>query len=138
MWLEGAVFQRINQAEIGPFNQEGETVKEIKAYIKQHKLDDVTLALHNLKKLTGMSVVKVRGFGRSRGGGPTGGAGDEFVDYVSHVKIEIVCPDDMVDEIVSVIAEKAHTGLRGDGKIYVTNVERSVRIETGESGEDAV
>jgi len=113
-------------------------VKEIKAYIKRHKLDDVTLALHNLKKLTGMSVVDVRGFGRSRRSESSSRDSDEFVDYVPHVKVEIVCHDDLAGEVISIIEKKAHTGLHGDGKIYVTNVETSVRIETGERGEDAV
>ncbi|MFQ5432766.1 MAG: P-II family nitrogen regulator [Nitrospinota bacterium] len=54
------------------------------------------------------------------------------------MKIEIVCTDEIVNEIISIIEKNAHTGLRGDGKIYVTNVETSVRIETGERGESAV
>ncbi len=112
-------------------------MKEVKAYIKRHKLDDITLALHSLKKLTGMSVVEVRGFGRSRKKNSKAAEADEFVGYVSHLKIEIVCSDEMVDEVISVIKKKAHTGLFGDGKIYVTNIETAVRIETGESGEDA-
>jgi nitrogen regulatory protein PII len=119
-------------------SKEGKTVKEVKAYIKQHKLDDVKLALHSVRKLTGMSVVEVRGFGRSRKSDSRSRETGEFVDYVPHVKIEIVCPDEMVEEIISVIEEKAHTGLRGDGKIYVTNVDNAVRIETGERGENAV
>ena len=113
-------------------------MKEIKAYIKRHKLDDVTLALRNVKKLTGMSVVDVRGFGRSRKKESSTGDSDEFIDYVPHVKIEIVCHDELADEIVSMIEKKAHTGLHGDGKVYVTNVETSIRIETGERGEGAV
>ena len=113
-------------------------MKEIKAYIKRHKLDDVTLALHNLKKLTGMSVVDVRGFGRSRRKESSSGESGEFIDYVSHVKIEIVCRDELVEEVISIIKKNAHTGLHGDGKIYVANVETSVRIETGERGEDIV
>ena len=106
-------------------------MKEIKAYIKPHKLQDVTLALHKVEGLTGMSVVDVRGFGRGRGQ-------DELVDHVSHVKIEVVCQDDMVERMIATIKKAAHTGLRGDGKIYVTHVETAVRIETGERGEGAV
>ena len=106
-------------------------MKEIKAYIKPHKLQDVTLALRKLEGLTGMSVIDVRGFGRGRGQ-------DEIVDHVSHVKIEVVCQDDMVERIIATIKKGAHTGLRGDGKIYVSNVEMVVRIETGEHGEEAV
>lgn len=107
-------------------------MKEIKAYIKPHKLSAVTLELHKVEGLTGMSVVDVRGFGRSRKNSQQNGAVNEFVDYVRHVKIEIVCSDDMVDEVVSTIEKTAHTGLRGDGKIYVSSIEAAVRIETGE------
>jgi len=113
-------------------------MKEIKAYIKPHKLDDVTLALHSMKKLTGMSVVDVRGFGRSRRNESSERDSDEFLDYIPHVKIEIVCPDELLEEVISVIEKKAHTGLRGDGKIYISNVDNAVRIETGERGESAV
>lgn len=113
-------------------------MKEIKAYIKPHKLQDVTLALHKVEGLTGMSVVDVRGFGRSRGKDSPHRAVDDVVDYVPHVKIEIVCLDSMVEEVISTIEKAAHTGLRGDGKIYVTNVETAVRIETGDRGEAAV
>jgi len=106
-------------------------MKEIKAYIKPHKLSQVTLALHNVEWLTGMSVVDVRGFGRSRGQ-------DKLVDHVPHVKIEVVCADDRVEEVISTIEGAAHTGLRGDGKIYVSSVETAVRIETGERGDGAM
>ena len=106
-------------------------MKEIKAYIKPHKLQDVTLALHKVEGLTGMSTVDVRGFGRDQGQ-------DELVDFVPHVKIELVCPDSMVEELISTIQKAAHTGLPGDGKIYVSAVETVVRIETGERSEGAV
>ncbi|MBI1387085.1 MAG: DUF3240 domain-containing protein [bacterium] len=113
-------------------------MKEIKAYIKPHKLNDVTLALHQMKGLTGMSVVDVKGFGRNRGKEAPNRVVEELVDYVPHVKIEIVCADSMVDEIVSVIQTKAHTGLRGDGKIFISNVESAIRIQTGERDGDSV
>jgi len=113
-------------------------MKEIKAYIKPHKLTEVTLALHKIEKLAGMSVVDVRGFGRSRGKNSRHRIVEDLVDYVPHVKIEIVCRDELVEEIVSVIERTAHTGLRGDGKIYVLAVETAVRIQTGERGESAV
>ncbi len=113
-------------------------MKEIKAYIKPHKLTEVTLALHRVEGLSGMSVVDVKGFGRTRTGKESHKAVYEIADFVPHVKIEIVCRDEMVDEIVSVIEKAAHTGLRGDGKIFVSDVETAVRIETGERGEGAV
>ncbi len=113
-------------------------MKEIKAYIKPHKLSAVTLKLHEIERLTGMSVVDVRGFGRSKAKNAKHRIVEDLVDYVPHVKIEIVCEDELVEEIVSVIEKTAHTGLRGDGKIYVTSVETAVRISTGERGEIAV
>ncbi len=113
-------------------------MKEVKAYIKPHKLSAVTLALHKVEGLTGMSVVDVRGFGRGKAKDAPHRIVDDLVDYVPHVKIEIVCKDAIADEIVSVIQETAHTGLRGDGKIYVSEVGTAVRIATGERGEDAL
>jgi len=107
-------------------------MKEIKAYIKPHKLSAVTLALHSIEGLTGMSVVDARGFGRSIGKNKSHRVADDLVDYIPHSKIEIICSDELVDEVVSKIEKAAHTGLRGDGRIFVINVETSVRIETGE------
>ena len=113
-------------------------MKEIKAYIKAHKLSDVTLALHRLKELTGMSVVDVRGFGRSRAQKAFKGIDYDPADYEPYTKIEIVCQDSLVDSIISIIKKTAHTGLKGDGKIYISNVENAVRIESGEEGNEAV
>lgn len=92
-------------------------MKEIKTYIKPHKLSEVTGALHELKNLTGVSVVEVKGFGRSRKKNNPDQIDDDWVFYVPHVKIEIVCLDEMVDRVVSTIQTAARTGLRGDGKI---------------------
>ena len=113
-------------------------MKEIKGYILERKLMDVTLALHKIEGLSGMSVAKVEGFGRSRAMESFKGIDTDPADYTPYVKIEIVCLDPLVDEVVNTIEKKAYTGLRGDGKIYVLNVENAVRIETGERGEDAV
>lgn len=113
-------------------------MKEIKAYIKPHKLSEVTLALHRVEGLTGMSVTDVRGFGRGRAKNAPHRITEDLVDFIPCVKIELICPDEMVDEIVSLIEKTAHTGLRGDGKIYVSDVESAVRISTGERGEKAV
>ena len=113
-------------------------MKEIKAYIKPHKLSDVTLALHQLKGLTGMSVLDVRGFGHTRGTEAHHRTIDDLEDYISHVKIEIVCKDELVENIISTIEKAAHTGLHGDGKIYVSDIDNAVRISTGERGDKAV
>ncbi len=113
-------------------------MKEIKAYIKPHKLSDVTLALHQLKGLTGMSVIDVRGFGHTRGTEAHHRTIDDLEDYVPHVKIEIICQDGLVENIISTIEKAAHTGLHGDGKIYVSEVDDAIRISTGERGDKAV
>ncbi|MBI2192698.1 MAG: P-II family nitrogen regulator [Planctomycetes bacterium] len=113
-------------------------MKEIKAYIKPHKLSQVVAALHSVEGLTGMSVLDVRGFGRTRREDSHRGIVEDGIEYVPHVKMEIVCRDELVDQVVSVIQTNAHTSLRGDGKIYVSNVEEAVRISTGERGEVAV
>jgi nitrogen regulatory protein P-II 1 len=115
-------------------------MKEIKAYIKPHKLSAVTKALHKIENLTGISVVQVKGFGRSRTKKDTDyiDIDGDWVFYVPHAKIEIVCLDEMVEQIVSTIQKAAHTGLRGDGKIYVSTVDEAIRIETGKRGKESV
>jgi nitrogen regulatory protein PII len=112
-------------------------MKEVRAYIKPHKLGEVTLALHDVKGLTGMTVMDSRGFGRahSRGRHETG---DDAFDFVPCVRIEVVCVDELVDLIIETIQKHAHTGLKGDGKIYVYEAQDAVRIGTGERGRDAV
>lgn len=113
-------------------------MKEIKAYIKPHKLPTVTLALHQIQGLTGMSVSDARGFGRSKGQSRRHRVTDELADYSSYVRIEIVCKDELMEPILRAIQQSAHTGLQGDGKIYVGQVETALRIQTGERGEIAV
>jgi len=113
-------------------------MKEIKAYIKPHKLSEVTLALHLMEGLTGISVMDVRGFGHTRGTEAHHRTVDDLEDYVPHVKIEIICKDELVEKIISTIEKAAHTGLHGDGKIYVSDIENAIRISTGERGEKAV
>jgi nitrogen regulatory protein P-II 1 len=113
-------------------------MKEIKAYIKPHKLADVTRALHIVEGLTGMSVIDVRGFGRGRAKDSPHRIVEDLIDYIPHVKIEIICREDLVEEVISTIEREAHTGLRGDGKIYVGPIEEAVRISSGDRGDSAV
>ena len=113
-------------------------MKEIKAYIKPHMLSNVVTALSNLEGLTGLSVTKVQGFGRSRAKGARHRIVEDLIDYVPHIKLEIACSDQMVEEIISIIQKNACTGLKGDGKIYVFNIETALRISTGERGDVAV
>ena len=104
-------------------------MKEIKAYIRPHKLSEAAVALQKVNGFPGMTVIDARGFGHNV---------DNIGDFIPHIKIEIVCNDKLVDEIVSTIEKATHTGLKGDGIIYVTDVKTIVRIETGERGERAV
>lgn len=113
-------------------------MKEIKAFIKPFKLDAVMLGLSTIDGLSGMSINRVEGYGRGRGSeGPIPLTG-EAVRFVHYVKLEIVCADGLADAVVQAIQREAHTGLRGDGKIYVSDVLDAIRISTGEHGADAV
>ncbi len=113
-------------------------MKFIQAYIKPRKLSDVTLALHEVDGLTGMSVIEMKGFGRGRAKNSSHSIKDELIDFIHHIKLEIFCQNEIVGPIVTTIQKAAHTGLRGDGKIYVNDVNEAYRISTGEHGEQAV
>ncbi len=106
-------------------------MKEIKAYIKEHKLDAVVMALHKLKELPGFSVVDVRGCGSQH---IEDGKMCQIEDLLKHAKIEIVCKNEQAEEIISAIERAAHTGLRGDGKIYISTIDEAISIQTGVRG----
>jgi len=108
----------------------------IVAFIKPHKFDDVMLALHKIEGLSGVSSSDIRGFGRDE---RTPDQNPEIsMDVVQHIRLEIACHKGLVDKVLSTIEWAAHTGLRGDGKIYVLPLEGAVRISSGERGEKAV
>ncbi len=113
-------------------------MKLIRAYIKPHKLAEVTLALHIVEGLSGVSVSNIRGFGRGRGKKDEGSTAEEVGDFLPGVLIEVYCKDKIAEEVVSAIENTAYTGLRGDGKVYVIPVEQAVRVSTGERGENAL
>jgi len=104
-------------------------MKEIKAYIKNIKRETVTHALHEIEGLEGASFSNVIGFGRSKA--ESSGRSPDFdpSGYVKHVKVEVVCDDALADEVVQAIHLAAHTGLRGDGRIFVCDVNREIRIQ---------
>ncbi|MFC2435218.1 MAG: nitrogen regulatory protein P-II [Aggregatibacter sp.] len=112
-------------------------MKKIEAIIKPFKLDDVREALSDLG-ITGMTVTEVRGFGRQKGHTELYRGAEYMVDFLPKVKIEIVVPDDLLEPCLDAIIETAQTGKIGDGKIFVYEVERVVRIRTGEENEDAI
>ncbi len=113
-------------------------MKKIEAYIKSHRLTEVIEDLHGIEGLTGVSVFDIRGFGRTRGEGEPVRIVDNTITWVPHVKLEIVCHDELVEAVINAVQTGAHTGLRADGKIYVSPVEDAIRISTGERGELAV
>lgn len=112
-------------------------MKKIEAIIKPFKLDDVREALSDLG-ITGMTVTEVRGFGRQKGHTELYRGAEYMVDFLPKVKMEIVVPDELLEPCLNVIIETAQTGKIGDGKIFVYEVERVVRIRTGEENEDAI
>ncbi len=105
-------------------------MKEIKAYVKAHKLYDLTHALRGIEGLSGMSAVRVEGFGAGRASASTKTTEDSLELLKPHVKVEVVCADELSDEIVATILRVAHTGLSGDGCIYVSRIEEAYRIAT--------
>ena len=112
-------------------------MKYIIAIIKPHKLDPVREALTALG-VSGMTVTEVKGFGRQKGHTELYRGAEYVVDFLPKVKIEVVMPDGDVDRCVEAIVKAARTGKIGDGKIFVSPVERVVRIRTGEEDDAAV
>ena len=112
-------------------------MKLITAVVKPFKLDDVKDALKTAG-IAGMTVTEVRGFGRQGGHTETYRGAEYKIDFVPKVSIELVVDDGQVDTVVDTIIKAASTGKIGDGKVWVTDVDRLVRIRTGEEGADAV
>jgi nitrogen regulatory protein PII len=112
-------------------------MKLVTAIVKPFKLDEVKDALKAIGT-TGMTVGEVRGFGRQGGHTETYRGAEYKIDFVPKVQVEIVVDDAQVDAVVEAIAGSAATGKIGDGKIWVIDVDRLVRIRTGEEGADAI
>jgi nitrogen regulatory protein P-II 1 len=112
-------------------------MKKIEAIIKPFKLDDVKEALTEIGVI-GMTVMEVRGFGRQKGHTELYRGSEYTIDFLPKVKVEIVIADHLVNKVVETIVAAAKTGSIGDGKVFVLPVEESVRIRTGERGEDAI
>ncbi|TVQ85363.1 MAG: P-II family nitrogen regulator [Chromatiaceae bacterium] len=112
-------------------------MKKVEAIIKPFKLDDVREAL-SLAGITGMTATEVKGFGRQKGHTELYRGAEYVVDFLPKMKIELVVTDTQVDACLEAIIKAAFTGKIGDGKIFVSSVERVVRIRTGEEGEAAV
>jgi nitrogen regulatory protein P-II 1 len=109
----------------------------ITAIIKAHRVEAVTEALKDAG-ITGMTIADVQGFGRQRGHTEVYRGSEYNVDFLPKVRVDVLCEDAQGDKVTDVIADAARTGKIGDGKIWVTEVARLVRIRTGETGEDAL
>jgi len=112
-------------------------MKKVEAIIKPFKLDDVREALSDIG-VAGMTATEVKGFGRQKGHTELYRGAEYVVDFLPKVKIELVVDDGMVEQCIEAIVSVARTGKIGDGKIFVSDVERVIRIRTGEEGPEAI
>jgi nitrogen regulatory protein P-II 2 len=112
-------------------------MKLVMAIIKPFKLDDVREALTPLG-VQGLTVSEVKGFGRQKGQTEIYRGAEYHVSFLPKVKIEVAVPSDLADQVVDAIAKSAHTGKIGDGKIFVYDIERAMRIRTGETDAAAI
>ncbi len=112
-------------------------MKKIEAIIKPFKLEDVKSALSQIGA-QGLTVTEVRGFGRQKGHTEHYRGAEYVIDFVPKIKIEIVVAEKDLTKVIDVIRRSARTGEIGDGKIFISGLEETIRIRTGETGEDAI
>ena len=112
-------------------------MKMVTAVIKPFKLDDVREALSSIG-VQGITVSEVKGFGRQKGHTELYRGAEYVVDFLPKTKVEVAVSDEMAEQTIEAISVSAQTGNIGDGKIFVTSLEQSVRIRTGETGTDAI
>jgi nitrogen regulatory protein P-II 2 len=112
-------------------------MKLISAIIKPFKLDDVRAALSEIG-VSGMTVTEVKGFGRQRGHTELYRGAEYVVDFVPKTRIEVAVRDELVEQVVEAMIQAAKTGKVGDGKIFITDLERVLRIRTGEIDDQAL
>ena len=112
-------------------------MKQITAVLKPFKLEEVREALADVG-VTGLTVTEVKGFGRQKGHTELYRGAEYVVDFLPKVKVEVVVKNDDVERCIEAIVKSAKTGKIGDGKIFVTSVEQTIRIRTGETDDAAV
>ncbi len=112
-------------------------MKKVEAIIKPFKLEDVKEALKELE-LTGMTVTEVKGYGRQQGHCELYRGAEYVVDFIPKIKIELIVKEEDVQVVTDAIETSAKTGKIGDGKIFISSVEKTIRIRTGEEDEDAL
>jgi len=112
-------------------------MKKIEAVIKPFKLEDVKEALSEAG-ITGMTVSDVKGYGRQQGHSELYRGAEYVVDFLPKIKLDLVVSDDNVNKVIELITDAAKTGKIGDGKIFVSDIQRVIRIRTGEEDEEAI
>ena len=112
-------------------------MKLVTAIVKPFKLDDVREALSEIG-VAGITVTEVKGFGRQKGHTELYRGAEYVVDFLPKVKVEAAVPSDIVDQVIEAISKAANTGKIGDGKIFVSQIEQTIRIRTGETGQEAL
>ncbi len=112
-------------------------MKKIEAIIKPFKLEDVKEALAE-SGINGMTISDVKGYGRQQGHSELYRGAEYVVDFLPKIKLELIIKNDLVDQVVDIIIQTAKTGKIGDGKIFVSDVQRVIRIRTSEENEEAI
>ena len=112
-------------------------MKLITAIVKPFKLDDVRQALSDIG-VQGITVTEVKGFGRQKGHTELYRGAEFVVDFLPKVKVEAAISDSIADQAIEAITKAANTGKIGDGKIFLTSIEQTIRIRTGETGDEAL
>ena len=112
-------------------------MKKVEAIIKPFKLDEVKDKLNEIG-VQGITVTEVKGFGRQKSHTELYRGAEYVVDFLPKIKMEVVIADAQVEEVANAIVKAAQTGRIGDGKIFITNLEDTIRIRTGERGEEAI
>ncbi len=113
-------------------------MKMIVAVVHEYMAQRVVEALHAVAGVTGATFASVRGFGRGRARGGEGTDEEELLGTAPRTRVEIVVRDEHATAAVAALSRAAHTGKRGDGKVFVLPVEQAVRISTGDSGDEAL
>ena len=112
-------------------------MKKVEAIIKPFKVDEVKDQLNEIG-VKGITVSEVKGFGRQKGHAELYRGAEYIVDFLPKIKLEIIVSDELVDDVINAVTKSAQTGRIGDGKIFVTSLEDTIRIRTGERGEEAI
>ena len=112
-------------------------MKLITAIIKPFKLEEVRASLDKLE-ITGMTITEVKGFGRQKGHTELYRGAEYVIDFLPKIKLEIAVSVDQLDDVIDAITKSANTGKIGDGKIFVSSLDKVIRIRTGETDQEAI